>query len=139
MFEAGFDGGDEGFKELGFSELAEEAEHGAADEFVGVVEVVSQGIAHQDHLTQEFLGGAVEFGDYLPIQHQELLEQVVVGAAAEADDAHEDARQVLTGEEQHDGLLQRPNLEFDVGVLQVPHDLLLLHRGGLFGVEEDGA
>lgn len=59
------DGGHQRLKQLRLAELAEEAEHGPAHVLVGVVQVVAQGVAHQNHLVEELLGGAVVLGHHL--------------------------------------------------------------------------
>lgn len=96
VLQTGFDGGDEGLQKVGLAQLAEKTEHGASDVLVGVVEVVPEGIAHENHLTQELFGRSVVLGNHFPVKHQKLLEQVIICATAETNHAHQNAGEILS-------------------------------------------
>ena len=77
---------------------------------------LSVGVAHEDHLVQQFAVGR-RLGPDLPEDQQELLERVVVGGHHKADDGHEQPRQTLTAQHQLDRPLQGTGLHAVVAML----------------------
>ena len=113
MFEVGENGGNERLDDLGLVESAEESEGDAADVLVGMLEVVAEILADEDHLRED-LAARIGLVDDLEIEEEELLDGVVLGGENVADDGDEELRNGLAVQEDHDGLLKRVDLRSDV-------------------------
>lgn len=81
-------GGEERLNELGFSELAQEAKSVSPDVLVGVLQVVSDTVADQDHFLLQLAIG-VELGANLVVKVQQLLQSLVLRGHDESNDVHE--------------------------------------------------
>ena len=110
VVEALLDRRHERLEDLGLLDLAQEAQHAAAHVLVRVVQVVAQRVAHEDHLGQQLARRVILRHD-LPVEHDHLLELVVVRVDAEANDLHEHARHRLAAQHQHDRALERFHLD----------------------------
>ena len=113
VLEVGEDGRDERLNDLGLVEAAEEAERDAADVLIGVLEIVAEILADEDHLREDLAAG-VSLLDDLEVEEEELLNGVVLGGEYVADDGDEELGDGLAVEQEHDGLLQGFALRRDV-------------------------
>lgn len=129
---------DQGLDDLDLVEAAEEAEGDAADVLVGVLEVVAEVLADEDHLREDLAAG-VGLVDDLEVQEEELLDGVVLAGEDVADDGDEELRDGLAVEEEHDGLLEGVHLERHVVPLQRLLDLVRQRRRPLVEVDQEGA
>lgn len=107
---------DQWLDDLDLVEAAEEPERDAADVLVGVLEVVAEVLADEDHLGEDLAAG-VGLVDDLEVEEEELLDGVVLAGEDVADDGDEELGNGLAVEEEHDGLLEGVDLEGDVVAL----------------------
>ena len=105
-------------------ELAEETQGRATDEFIGMLQILAIGITDQDHLLQEL---AISWGlrDNLPKDEQQLFDIVVLQRQDEANDCHEQSRNLFPIDKDVDGLFQGLSLHPGVSPLEVALQLLL--------------
>lgn len=132
------DGGHERLEHLGLGEAAEEAEGDAADVLVGVVEVVAEVLADEDHLREAPAGG-VALVDDLEVEEEQLLDGVVLGGEDVADDGDEEGGEGLAVEEEHDGALHGVHLGGHVAALEIRLDLAGHGGGALVEVDQQRA
>lgn len=133
VLEVGENGRNERLDDLGLVEAAEEAESDAADVLVGVLEVVAEVLADEDHL-REHLAARIGLVDDLEVEEEELLHRVILGGEHVADDGDEELRNRLAVEEEHYCLLQRVDLRCDVVSFQRLLDLVRQRRRSLVEV-----
>jgi len=138
MLEVGEDGGDERLNDLRLIEAAEETEGDAADVLVGVLEVVAEILADEDHLGEDFASGIGLVND-LEVEEEKLLDGVVLGGEDVADDGDEELWNGFAVEEEHDGLLQFLDLRRDVVSLESFLDLVAQRRRALVEVDNQSA
>lgn len=138
MFEVGENGGNERLDDLGLVESAEESEGDAADVLVGMLEVVAEILADEDHLRED-LAARISLVDDLEVEEEELLDGVVLGGENVADDGDEELRNGLAVQEDHDGLLKRVDLRSDVVSFQGLLDLVRQRRRALVEVDHQSA
>lgn len=81
-------GGQQRLDKLGLPQLGEEAQGVASDVLVGVLEVISDTVADQDHFLLQLSAG-VELGADLIVEIKHLLEGLRLGGHDEANDVHE--------------------------------------------------
>jgi hypothetical protein len=123
---------------LRLGEAAEEAQRDAADALVGVLQVVAEVLADEDHLRQDAAGG-VALVDDLEVEEQQLLDGEVLGREDVADDGDEERAQGLAVEDEHDGALHGLDLGGDVAALQIRLDLIGHGGGALVEVDQQSA
>lgn len=83
MLQALLDRRDERFQELELAKLAQEAQHATTDILVRTDQVITKGIADQNHFWQQLAIGTA-LGDDLPVQHHQLLQLMVVLGGTES-------------------------------------------------------
>uniref|UniRef100_A0A0E0KZW5 Uncharacterized protein n=1 Tax=Oryza punctata TaxID=4537 RepID=A0A0E0KZW5_ORYPU len=97
VVKVGDDGRDERLEQLGLVEVAKEAERDTVDVLVGMLQVVAEVLADEDHLWEDLAGGSVALVDDLEVE-EELLVGVVLGGEDIADDDDEEVGERLTAE-----------------------------------------
>ena len=104
--------------QLGLAQLAQEAQRVAANVLVGVLQVVADAVADQDHLLLE-LAGRVELGADLVVEVEQLLERLGLGRHHEPDDVHQDAGQRVAVEHDDKNATHRVLLRLVRALLQL--------------------
>jgi hypothetical protein len=129
VFETRLDGGNERTEDFGVVDFAQESQHGSADVFVGMIEIVHESVTDEEHFRKHLSlygrtsGGCRQklfrrrlliLGNDFPVKHTELLELLVVGINAEPNDLHENARHGFSTEHCHNGSFQSELLDLRV-------------------------
>ena len=130
------DARDQRLQDLFLCDLAEEAQRLPPEELVGVLQVVAEVLADEDHLGQDLpVGGRLLDG--LEVQEQQLLDVVVVAGKHVADDGDEEPGELLPVEHAYHELLHRHDLR--VVVVALERLLELVGARGLVEVHQHGA
>ncbi|GMN48127.1 hypothetical protein TIFTF001_017308 [Ficus carica] len=138
VLEIGENGRDERLDDLGLVEAAEEAESDAADVLVGMLEVVAEVLADEDHLREDFASG-VGLVDDLQVEEEKLLDGVVLGGEDIADDGDEQLGNRLPIQQKHYRLLQSLDLRFHIVPFQSLLDLVRQRRRPLVEIHQEAA
>ena len=138
VLEVGQDRRQKRLDDLGLVEAAEEPERDAAYELVGVLEVVAEVLANEDHFWEYFSLG-IGFLDELEVEQEEFLDGVVLRREDVADDGDEELRDGLAVEQEHDRLLEGFDFGFDVVSFQGFLDLVGQCWGCFVEVDEESA
>lgn len=104
---------DQRLDDLGLVQSAEKSQRNASDVLVRVLKIVAEVLADEDHLREDLAFG-VGFLYDLKVEEEELLDCVVLGGQYVSDDGDEELGNGVAVEEEHDGLLEGFDLQFDV-------------------------
>lgn len=107
-------------------DLLEKTQGGASDVFVGVLKVVPDGVAYQDHLLLQLALG-IKLGAHFPVELEHLLELLVLAWEYILDDRHQERRVRLAIQRRYDNGTERLQLDLIVLTLKVRTELLCRH------------